>query len=164
MDNALSDKYPTKMLFIKIYGKSQLGKETGMPNQDGIRWNWLRFMYSYTVVVAGGYGAAIIISPSTVQSFFRLPNQDPLSFAIIGSVYLAFGLSSLLGLRDPLRFVPILVLQLSYKIIWFAGFVLPQSLRGQFPPYGIPIAVLFASYVIGDLIAIPFPYLLSKKS
>jgi hypothetical protein len=121
-------------------------------------------MYGYTFAVAGGCGAAMIISPNTVESLFRLPNQDRLSFAIVGSVYLAFGLSSLLGLRDPLRFAPILVLQLGYKIIWFAGFVLPQSFGGQFPPYGIPIAILFASYVIGDLIAIPFPYLLSKKS
>ena len=139
-------------------------RKPAMPARDGIRWNWLRFMYGYTVVVAGGSGAAIIISPNTVQSLFRLPNIDPLPFAIIGSVLLAFGLSSLLGLRDPLRFTPILLLQLGYKIIWFAGFVLPQSLRGQFPPYGIPLAILFASYVIGDLIAIPFPYLLSKKS
>lgn len=134
-----------------------------MPTQEKIRWNWLRFMYSYTVVVAGGCGAAMIISPSTVQSFFRLPEQDPFSSAILASVYLAFGLLSLLGLRDPLRFAPVLLLQLSYKIIWFASFALPHFLRGRFPPYGIPIAILFASFVIGDLIAIPFPYLLSKK-
>jgi hypothetical protein len=145
-------------------GNPSLERKSAMPDQEGIRWNWLRFMYGYTVVVAGGCGAAMIISPSTVQSLFRLPNQDALSFAIVGSVYLAFGLSSLLGLRDPLRFVPILLLQLNYKIIWFAGFFLPQSLTGQFPPYGILIAILFASYVIGDLIAIPFSYLLSNKS
>ena len=135
-----------------------------MPTQDRIRWNWLRFMYGYTIAVAGSCGAAMIVSPNTVQSLFRLPDQDPLSSAIVGSVYLAFGLLSFLGLRDPLRFVPVLVLQLSYKTIWFAGFVLPQSIKGQFPSYGIPIAILFATYVIGDLIAIPFPYLLSKKS
>jgi len=121
-------------------------------------------MYGYTAAVAGGCGAAMIISPDTVQSLFRLPDQDRLAFAIVGSVYLAFGLSSLLGLRDPLRFAPILVLQLAYKMIWFAGFVVPQSLAGRYPPYGIPIAILFASYVVGDLIAIPFPYLLLKKS
>jgi hypothetical protein len=35
---------------------------------------------------------------------------------------------------------------------------------GRYPNYGIPIAVLFAIIIVGDLIAIPFPYIFAKQS
>ncbi|MCX5637133.1 MAG: hypothetical protein NTX52_05505 [Planctomycetota bacterium] len=126
-----------------------------------VRWGWLKFMYIYTIVVAGGCGLGMIVVPNIVASTFGLAYQVPVGFGIVGSVYLAFGVSSLLGLRAPLKFVPVLLLQLCYKAIWFVGLVLPLLVKGQFPSYAIPIAIIFATYVIGDLIAIPFPYLLS---
>jgi hypothetical protein len=128
-----------------------------------IRWGWLKFMYIYTALVAGLCGTGMIFVPGTVGSIFGLPDQEPIIFGIVGSVYLAFGLLSLLGLRAPLKFVPVLLLQLCYKSIWFVGVILPLCLKGRFPSYAMPMAVLFATYVIGDLIAIPFPYVLSKK-
>ena len=135
-----------------------------MSNDIKIRWAWLKFMYIYTIIVAGGCGLAIIVMPNLIKSMFRLPNQDPVAFGIMGSVYLAFGLLSFLGLRAPLKFVPVLLLQLCYKAIWFVGLVLPLFLKGHFPSYAIPIAIIFATYVIGDLIAIPFPYIFSHKA
>ena len=132
-----------------------------MANDIKVRWGWLKFMYVYTVVLAGSCGLAMIVAPNTITSVFRVPRQDPVAFGIIGSVYLAFGLLSLLGLRTPLKFVPVLLLQLCYKAVWFVGLVLPLVVKGQFPAYAIPIVIIFATYVIGDLIAIPFPYLLS---
>ena len=135
-----------------------------MSNDIKIRWSWLKFMYIYTIIVAGGFGLGIIVVPNLIKSIFRLPNQDPVAFGIMGSVYLAFGLLSFLGLRAPLKFVPVLLLQLCYKAIWFVGLVLPLSIKGHFPSYAIPIAIIFATYVIGDLIAIPFHYIFSHKT
>jgi len=128
-----------------------------------IRWGWLKFMYIYTAAFAGVCGLGMIVAPDTVRSAFRLPDQEPIAFGIVGSVYLAFGLLSLLGLRAPLKFVPVLLLQLCYKLIWFVGVILPLCVKGQFPLYALPMAIIFATYVIGDLIAIPFGYVLSKK-
>ena len=91
------------------------------------------------------------------------PLQDPVIFGVFGSVYIAFGIVSILGLRSPLKFSPVLLLQLSYKIIWFAGVALPLTVKGQFPSHGYVFAAIFLSYVIGDMIAIPFGYIFGKN-
>jgi len=121
-------------------------------------------MYVYTIVGAGGFGLGIVIMPELIKATFRWPGGDPIPLGIVGSVYVAFGLLSVLGLRDPLKFAPVLLLQLCYKSVWFVGVVLPLVIRGRFPDHGLLIAAIFATYIIGDLIAIPFPYLLARPS
>jgi hypothetical protein len=128
-----------------------------------IRWGCLKFMYIYTAAVAGVCGLGMIVVPDTFCSVFSWPDPEPIVFGIVGSVYLAFGLLSLLGLQAPLKFVPVLLLQLCYKSIWFVGVVLPLCVKGQFPRYALLMVIIFASYVIGDLIAIPFGYVFSKR-
>ena len=134
-----------------------------MTENINVRWGWLKFMYVYTIVVAGGFGLGVIVIPNVTKSMFGLPNQDPIIFGIVGSVYLAFGILSILALRSPLRFVSILLLQLCYKSIWFIGVILPLLIRGQLSMYAISFIVIFATYIIGDLIAIPFSYVFSKQ-
>jgi hypothetical protein len=75
---------------------------------------------------------------------------------------MAFGVLSIFGLRSPLKFVPILVMQLCYKSIWFIGVVFPMLVSGTFPLYAILHVVIMGSYIVGDLIAIPFPYVFSR--
>ena len=133
-------------------------------NKDiNIRWEWLKIMYWYTIVGAGGFGLFMIVLPENVRSLFGWPTQDPIVFGVTGSVWLAFGLLSILGLKSPLKFVPILLMQLTYKSVWFVGVVFPLLISGNFPNYAILHVVIMASYIIGDLIAIPFSYLFSNK-
>jgi hypothetical protein len=106
----------------------------------------------------------IIVIPDIMRSIFGWPNQDLIVFGVTGSVYLSFALLSILGLRSPLKFVPVLLLQLSYKVVWFIGVILPLLIAGKFPTYAILHVVIFATYIIGDLIAIPFPYVFAKDS
>src|SRR4030042_6851544 len=129
-----------------------------MSKDANVRWGWLKFMYIYTIVGAGGFGLGIIVIPNVMKSVFRWPSQDPIVFGVTGSVYLAFAILSILGLRSPLKFVPVLLLQLCYKVVWFIGVVLPLLVAGEFPMYAILLVVIFATYIIGDLIAIPFSY------
>lgn len=135
-----------------------------MYEEINVRWGWLKGMYVYTIVVAGGFGLGAIFSPDLIQSVFNMPSQDPIIFGIVGSVYLAFALLSILGLRSPLKFSPILLLQLSYKVVWFIGIILPILVAGKFPPHAISFVVIFVTFIIGDLIAIPFSYLFAKRS
>jgi hypothetical protein len=128
-----------------------------------VRWGWLKFMYIFTIVVAGGFGLGIIFIPNVITSMYRMPKQDPIIFGIVGSVYVAFGILSILGLRSPLKFVPILLLQLCYKVIWFVGIILPLLFVEPFPIHGISFVVIFAIFIIGDLIAIPFSYVFAKQ-
>ena len=64
---------------------------------------------------------------------------------------------SILGYLAPLRFIPVLLLQLVYKSIWFVAVLLPALFAGAVPVYGWILAGIFATYAIGDLVAIPFP-------
>jgi hypothetical protein len=135
-----------------------------MSKDTQIRWRWLKGMYIYTIVGAGLFGLGIIANPEFVKSTFTWPVEEPIAFGIVGSVYLAFGLLSILGLRSPLKFVPVLLIQLCYKSIWFIGVVLPLLVTGHFPSYAIPTVIIFATYIVGDLIAIPFSYAFAKES
>ena len=90
--------------------------------------------------------------------------QDPILSGIVGSVYISSGILSVLELRSPLKFVPILLLPLCYKPIWFMGVLIPHIVNNELPLYGIIFAAIFATYIIGNLIAIPFPYVFAKSS
>jgi hypothetical protein len=134
-----------------------------MESNVSIRWGWLKAMYVYTLCGAGGFGFAMLVFPSTVQSILRFPAQDPAVFKLYGSVLLACGLVAILALRSPLKFVPLLFIQLVYKPIWLAVAAIPLFLEGQFPLHVVVMSAIFLTYIIGNLIAIPFSYLFSKK-
>ena len=135
-----------------------------MSKDKNVRWGWLKGMYIYTIVGAGGFGLGIIMMPDVMRSMFDWPSQDPIVLGITGSVYVSFALLSILGLRSPLKFSPVLLLQLGYKVIWFIGVILPILVTGTFPTYAIVYVVIFATYIIGDLIAIPFSYVFAKQA
>ena len=135
-----------------------------MSKDINVRWGWLKFMYIFTIAVAGGFGLGVIFCPTVITSMYRMPKQDPIIFGIVGGVYVAFGILSILGLRSPLKFSPILLLQLCYKVIWFIGVILPLLFVEPFPTHGISFVVIFAIFIIGDLIAIPFSYVFKKQT
>jgi len=135
-----------------------------MSKDINVRWGWLKGMYIYTIVGAGGFGLGVIVIPSVMRSIFGWPSQDPIVFGVCGSVWFSFGLLSILALWSPLKFSPVLLLQLSYKVVWFIGVILPILIAGKFPTYAILYVVIFATYIIGDLIAIPFKYVFAKDS
>jgi hypothetical protein len=124
-----------------------------------IRWRWLKFMYIYTATVAGAFGLGIILAPAGMRLILDMPTQDPVVFGLSGSVFLAFGLVAILGVRAPLKYCPVLLVELVYKVIWLSGVVVPLMARGEFPSRAITQVVIFATFVLGDLVAIPFRYM-----
>jgi hypothetical protein len=135
-----------------------------MSKEFKVRWGWLKGMYIYTIVVAGFLGVGIILMPEMIKMKLPWPVEEPTAFGIVGSIYVAFGLLSILGLRSPLKFVPVLLMQLCYKSVWFIGVFIPLLIAGRFPSYAIPMVIIFATFIIGDLIAIPFAYVFAKQS
>ena len=106
-----------------------------------VRMNWLKAMYIYTIFGAGGLGLGMIVIPEVIKSMFGWPVEEPIIMGIVGSVYVAFAILSIFGLRSPLKFVPVLLLQLLYKSVWFIGVIIPMLILGQFPSYAIITAV-----------------------
>ena len=134
-----------------------------MDNSFHVRRGWLKAMYLYTLIGAGGTGFGMVFFPDFMRSTFGMPVQDPVVFKLYGSVLLASGLAAIPALRRPLKFVPLLLIQLIYKPIWLAVIAVPMFLKGQFPLYVVLFGVIFLTYIIGDLIAIPFSYLFSRE-
>jgi hypothetical protein len=116
-----------------------------MSERTHVRWGWLRFMYVYTIIGAGGFGLGMLFIPEVMQSVFGFPAQDPVVFGITASVYTAFGLISILGLKSPLKLAPVLLLQLCYKSIWLVGVILPLLFSGRFPLYATTLLILFVT-------------------
>jgi hypothetical protein len=69
---------------------------------------------------------------------------------------------SLLGLRAPLVWSPLLALQLIYKSLWLGAYALPRIWRGD--PRSVPpgIAVSFAVIVLTWPWIIPWRHLLAS--
>lgn len=128
-----------------------------------VRWGWLKAMYACTVVVGGGFGLVVLFFPALAQSLIRIPAQDLPGLGLYGSFALASGLVAILALRSPLKFVPLLLIQLVYKPVWLAVVAVPMFLKGQFPFHVLINSAIFLAFIIGDLIAIPFPDLFAKK-
>ena len=135
-----------------------------MPKDYKVRWSWLKFMYIYTVVEAGGFGMGMVFVPDVIISMFKFPGQDPIVFGAFGCMLISSGILGLLGLRAPLKFVPLLLFQLFYKSIWFVAVLIPFLFVNEIQLYVVVFIVIFASYIIGDLIAIPFSYIFARES
>jgi hypothetical protein len=127
-----------------------------------VRYNWLKFMYVYTIVVAGSIGLGCLVAPSMLN-LLGFPAQEPVWAGVGYSVLFAFAIVSILGLRAPLRFSPVLLLSLTYKVTWFIAILVPLLIAGRLPSYAMSTGILFATFVVGDLIAIPFRYLFAKR-
>lgn len=127
-----------------------------------IRWGWLRFMYIYTAIGTSAFGLATIFTPRLLQSLFGFPDQDQIFFGMLGSVLIAIGLLAIPGLKHPLRFLPVLLLQLLYKLLWLLTVFLPLLISGQLTGYAILLMNIFVIYIAGALIAIPFAHLFAN--
>ena len=127
-----------------------------MQGTHGVRLAWLKALYGYTVLGAGAVGLWILLAPATFVAAFGMAGPEPFILGVAGSVWVAFGGVAALGMRSPVAFAPIFLVQLGYKAIWLVGVFLPQGLRGALPPYSWVLAVIFVSYIVLDVIAIPF--------
>ena len=83
--------------------------------------------------------------------------QDMMTVRILGSIWLAIGLVSLLGLFNPLPFAAVFPAQLLYKVIWVGVVVVPALAQGE--TRALPLALGFVVMIIGFALATPWAYL-----
>lgn len=127
------------------------------------RYNWLKAMYILNIIVALPLGLAVLLAPEVVRGVMGVPAGNAVFYGMAaGAVPLAFGLAGVLGLRAPVKISPVLGLQALYKSMFLIGVILPIIAVGQLPGFAVPLSLLFVLFIVGDLIAIPFSYLLSQ--
>jgi hypothetical protein len=83
--------------------------------------------------------------------------------AVAFSFWAAFSALALLGIRHPLKMIPLLVLQFSYKLIWLIIVAYPLWSANQLA--GSPALALTKANAMGlvlDVLIIPWPYVLKN--
>lgn len=87
-----------------------------------LRLHVLRAAYLLMVV---GLGATIVP---------EILDHDVTSRGVIPSLLGALWALAFLGLRYPLQMLPLLMFELTWKVIWLFAYGLPQRSAGQIPP------------------------------
>ncbi len=82
------------------------------------------------------------------------------SMKIIGSFWIAIGIVSVLGLFNPVRISPILIIQIIYKGLYLCAEVVPRMIRGQIVP--IQMSIFFLVWVLVLPFFVPWKLLLTK--
>ena len=128
-----------------------------------VHYNWIRVLYLYTALVAGSAGLLYILARDTFYNMYALPAEEPLFGGLAAAFCVAIALVCLIGLWSPLKFVPVLLLQLFEKLVWFVGIIFPLVLANNLPSSALPICVVFAIALVGDVILIPWSYLFAGE-
>ena len=124
----------------------------------------LKIMYILTIVLAGGIGLIMLISPSFAMTLFSQPAQDLYSYGVTAAIWTTFGLLAILGLRDPIKYMPILLFQFIYKLIWIFAVFLPNVVVGGLRFDTITPLLVFILFIVGDFLTLPFKDFFEKKS
>ena len=107
----------------------------------------LRAMY---LLIAVGLG--LTLWPSIIASSGTAADSHTVVKALLG----ALSLLCLLGLRYPLRMLPLLIFELLWKVIWVVAFALPLWLTNRLDAYGTE--TLFACLMGVVLVPLVIPW------
>ncbi len=115
----------------------------------------LKLIYFANVLVAGWISITSLFAPKTAQATV-FTNQFAYSEAIrlVGALWGAIFILSLLGLFFPKNMSLVLLFQLIYKASWLLFAALPASLRGE--PYPKSMAAFFVIWVLVLPFVIPW--------
>jgi hypothetical protein len=113
----------------------------------------MRALYLLNFVLVGSNIWPQLIKPS---------KPLPLMEGVALSFYAALSTLSLLGLRYPLKMVPLLFVQLFYKSAWLLAIAIPLSSAGTLAPELAGAVKPFVIGVVLDLLVIPWPYVVAN--
>jgi hypothetical protein len=107
-----------------------------------------------------------ILLPIAVPTILRSHCTDQGCFpespgwrVLVGSLWTAIMILSALGLHEPVRFSPVLLLQLIYKSLWLLFYALPMARRGEWRAIPAGITTSFVAIVFAWPWLIPWSYL-----
>lgn len=98
-------------------GRIHLGVHLSHPQN---RFVLARVMYAGNLVFAGVPGLVITVFPYFARTEMFQGSPEPMTLGMLGAIWLAIGLVSIAGLREPERFLGVFAVQAVYKTIWVA--------------------------------------------
>ena len=115
----------------------------------------LKIVYVANIIVAGWISITSIVSPKhSAVTVFQNAYQPTEVIRLVGCLWLAITILSILGLWRPISFSPILLVQLIYKGTWLLIVALPAIKNNQ--PYPTGMALFFLIWVLVLPFVIPW--------
>ena len=90
-----------------------------------------RIMFALNIIGAGVPGFLIVFFPSFAEQYVLWEGQDHGVMTVLGSIWLAIGLVSCIGMMQPYKFLGVFVIQFFYKTIWLITYVVPAFLAQE---------------------------------
>ena len=106
----------------------------------------------YYVLIAAGL--ALMIGPLILLQEPNVEHARSVVRALLGAV----GLLAALGVRYPLRMMPILLFEFAWKTIWLLAFALPASRQGPLDATWQSSVFDTGLGVVASLLIIPWPW------
>ena len=103
-----------------------------------------------------------VLGPEVWPELFRPDRMLGPVNGVAFSFWATLSILSLLGLRYPLKMLPLLFVQLTYKAIWLVAVALPLRAAGALVSGGHEMALTFLVGGALDLLVIPWPYVLAR--
>jgi hypothetical protein len=124
----------------------------------------MQFQFAWTIFIAITCGFNAMFMPKLFMRTMNMKKeQDRAILGLVGAVYMAFGLTSILGLRNPRRFANVLWMQFLYKAIWLSCVILPMARRKELDEYWFMAVGYIIAFIVPDLICVPFKELLLEE-
>ncbi len=115
----------------------------------------LKIVYFANIIVAGWISITSTFFPRTsAVTVFQNAYQPTEVIRLVGCLWLAIAILSVLGLWKPISFSPILLVQLIYKGTWLLVVALPAIKNNQ--PYPSGMASFFLVWVLVLPFVIPW--------
>lgn len=116
----------------------------------------LRRHYAMCAVTSGILGLWTLVHPASFWGSIGISDSDPIVQAIYGAAICGEGILCALGLRQPLRYLPILQYMMAYKALVVLGLVPRLLAMPAAPLAGWLIALAWA--IAGVQCALVFPW------
>ncbi len=115
----------------------------------------IKLVYIANIIVAGYIGITSLFFPKlSSATIFQNTYQATDIIRLVGCLWLAIAVLSLLGLWRPITFSPVLLLQLVYKGSWLLVVAIPAIKNNQSYPSGM--ATFFLVWVLVLPFVIPW--------
>ena len=112
------------------------------------RLNVMRFGYAFM-----GIGLVVVKWPVVVQDARSLPVME----GVVACLLTAMSLLAFLGLRYPVRMLPILLFEVIWKVIWIGAVAIPQLVSNDLNAEARDL-LFRCSFVVVILAVIPWRY------
>jgi hypothetical protein len=115
----------------------------------------LKLVYIANIIVAGWISITSILNPNKSElTVFQNAYQPTEVMRLVGCLWLAIAVLSVLGLWRPISFSPILFVQLIYKGTWLIVVAIPAIKNNH--PYPFGMALFFLIWVLVLPFVIPW--------